>query len=61
MNATKCNVYRDGEGNWYFAVWIDGEYNSNGSIDDADSESEAITWAEQQWPGASVRVVPAVA
>lgn len=57
VTVTKCNVYRGADDNWYFAIWCGDEYDTNGVIDDAETEREAVEWAESQWPSAVVRVV----
>jgi hypothetical protein len=52
----RVNVYY-ANGNWYFALWVNGEYDTNGEIDDAESLDDAIQWAERQWPDATIQDV----
>lgn len=51
----RVNIYRN-VGEWCYALFVDGEYDSSDTID-AESEDEAREWAAQQFPGATVERV----
>lgn len=53
---TCANIYTDGN-LWYYAAWIDGEYDSNGICDDCDTEEQATAWVAEQFGIADIRVV----
>lgn len=47
MRDIKINVFRDG-GEWFYALWIDGEYDGSGSLEiDASSSDEKALEAAQ--------------
>lgn len=54
----KVNVWEE-NGAWFFALWVDGEYDCNGDVPgDVD---DAVAWAQSQWPDADVSEIDATA
>jgi hypothetical protein len=60
MTITKVNVYRDEEGEWYYAAWADDEYDHNYTLASAETEAQAIAEVAAMWPQATVEVVDPV-
>jgi hypothetical protein len=49
---TKVNIYQDGKV-WCYAAWIDGEYDSNGTLK-SETEEQAASDVLSIYPGAIV-------
>lgn len=53
----KVNLWTEG-GDWFAAVFIDGQWDSNADAPDSvKTEDAAEVWAAEQWPNAEICVI----